>query len=196
MKLYLAGPEVFLPDAVAIGNRKRELCARRGFTGLFPLDNEVSGSRGDDLSKVIFLGNIHMIEEADAVVANLTPFRGVSADVGTVFEIGYAFALHKKIFAYSNVRTPYVDRVRAFVGGGTTTGSDGRPYAADDMAVENFGLFDNLMVAEAVRASGSDVVLPFSDVLDPWRDLDAFDACLRHIETIAAQVSRRVQAGR
>jgi nucleoside 2-deoxyribosyltransferase len=41
MKIYLAGPDVFLPDAIAIGQRKREICQRHGVTGLYPLDNTV-----------------------------------------------------------------------------------------------------------------------------------------------------------
>ena len=41
MKIYLAGPDVFLPDAVAIGQRKREICLRHGVTGLYPLANTV-----------------------------------------------------------------------------------------------------------------------------------------------------------
>ena len=39
--VYLAGPDVFLPDAVDIGRRKVELCARHGLTGLYPLDNAI-----------------------------------------------------------------------------------------------------------------------------------------------------------
>ena len=31
MKIYLAGPDVFLPNAIAIGRRKKELCAQYGF---------------------------------------------------------------------------------------------------------------------------------------------------------------------
>jgi len=121
VKLYLAGPDVFLPDASIIGQRKQELCARRGFIGLFPLDNEISADLNARLSKAIFDANAEMIGAADAVVANLTPFRGVSADVGTVFEIGYAYAAHKKVFGYSNVRTPYVERIRRYVSGEMTT---------------------------------------------------------------------------
>src|ERR1700728_1097158 len=108
MKLYLAGPDVFLPNAVEIGKIKRELCRKFGFVGLYPLDNEASAATGIPLSKAIFDGNIAMLNEADAVIANLTPFRGVSADVGTVFEIGYGFACRKKVYGYSNVRTAFI----------------------------------------------------------------------------------------
>jgi nucleoside 2-deoxyribosyltransferase len=35
MKIYLAGPDVFLPDAVEIGRRKIGICRSRGLTGLW-----------------------------------------------------------------------------------------------------------------------------------------------------------------
>jgi nucleoside 2-deoxyribosyltransferase len=55
-KIYLAGPDVFLPDAVELGRAKVELCAAYGLTGLFPLDNKVNvESRG--ASRKIFRGN-------------------------------------------------------------------------------------------------------------------------------------------
>ena len=41
MKIYLAGPDVFLPDAVEIGRRKAAIRARHGLIGLYPLDNAV-----------------------------------------------------------------------------------------------------------------------------------------------------------
>ena len=39
-RLYLAGPDVFAPDARALGDRRRALCAKWGFEGLFPLAAE------------------------------------------------------------------------------------------------------------------------------------------------------------
>ena len=56
MKIYLAGPDVFLPDAVAMGQRKREICARHGLVGLFPLDND-PGQGDAPLSRRIFDAN-------------------------------------------------------------------------------------------------------------------------------------------
>jgi nucleoside 2-deoxyribosyltransferase len=179
MKLYLAGPEVFLPDAERIGKIKQELCGRHGLTGLFPLDNEINAPAGAALSKAIFDGNIAMLNEADAVLANLTPYRGVSADAGTVFEVGYGYACRKRVFGYSNVRTGFIDRVIRFVGGKLERGPDGRSYAADGMAVEDFDRFDNLMIAEALLASGMNVVVPDTDPIDIWRDMQAFEQTLR-----------------
>src|SRR5712691_13344403 len=38
-KLYLAGPEVFLPDPLAYAAQQRALCEQYGFTPLHPVDN-------------------------------------------------------------------------------------------------------------------------------------------------------------
>jgi nucleoside 2-deoxyribosyltransferase len=184
MKLYLAGPDVFLPDAVEIGNKKRRLCARFGHTGLFPLDNEIVAGFGGSLPKAIFDGNIGMIRQADAVVANLTPFRGISADAGTVFEIGYARGINKPVYGYANVRAPYLDRVQQFLGGAVTQGDDGRLFGADGLAIENFGKYDNLMIIEALNA---DLVLPEVDPDDRWRDLATFERCLRMLKQRAGR---------
>ena len=35
-RVYLAGPEVFLANARAIGARKQAICARYGLCGIFP----------------------------------------------------------------------------------------------------------------------------------------------------------------
>jgi hypothetical protein len=129
-----------------------------------------------------------MIREADALIANLTPFRGVSADVGTVFELGFAFALHRPVFGYSNTGAALQDRVRSFLDGSEThLGADGRFYGSDDFAVENFGLFDNLMVAEALMTWGHDVFFPNEPVADLWRDLGAFESCLDWLATAAVK---------
>jgi len=112
MKIYLAGPDVFLPDAIEIGRRKAALCATHGLTGLYPLDNVVD-LEADDASLRIFHGNEAMMREADAIIANLTPFRGPSADAGTVYEIGYMAGLGKLCLAYSNDPSSYVSRVTA-----------------------------------------------------------------------------------
>src|SRR5579871_2290684 len=101
MKIYLAGPDVFLPDAIDVGRRKAEICSRYGLTGLFPLDNTVDMSTSG-ASLRIFRGNEAMMNEADAIIANLTPFRGPSADPGTVYELGYMAGRGKQCLGYSN----------------------------------------------------------------------------------------------
>ena len=110
MKIYLAGPDVFLPDAIEIGRKKAAVCARYGLVGLYPLDNAVDLSAAD-ASLTIFKGNEAMMQAADAVIANLTPFRGPSADAGTVYELGYMAGRGKLCLAYSNDAASYKARV-------------------------------------------------------------------------------------
>jgi nucleoside 2-deoxyribosyltransferase len=194
MKLYLAGPEVFLPDAADIGKVKQELCRRHGFIGLFPLDNESDPGEGGSLSRTIFVANIAMLDDADAIVANLSPFRGASADAGTIFEVGYGYARGKKVFGYSNVRTSFVERVQRLVKGEIKKGPDGRRYAADGLAVEEFDRFDNLMIAEALLASGANIVLPEAAPADPWRDMQVFEQTLAVIRDTVGTPTRFVIA--
>jgi nucleoside 2-deoxyribosyltransferase len=175
MKIYLAGPDVFLPDAIDIGRRKVELCARYGLAGLFPLDNAIDIAAGD-ASLQIFRGNEAMMSEASAVIANLTPFRGPSADAGTIFELGYMAGRGKLCLGYSNDPTPYADRVRAFT---QVTSRDGRLIDEEGLTVEDFALADNLMMIHALDLHGCALVTPRQRLADIHRDLSAFETCVR-----------------
>src|SRR5258705_5667595 len=106
MKIYLAGPDVFLPDAVDVGRRKVALCARHGLIGLYPLENAVDRT-ASDASLQIFRGNEAMMIEADAIIANLTPFRGPGADAGTVYELGFMAGRGKLCLGYFNHSTDH-----------------------------------------------------------------------------------------
>src|SRR5215207_11112405 len=110
MKIYLAGPDVFLPDALDIGRRKREICTHHGVTGFYPLDTVIDRT-ATDVSLRIFKGNEAMMDASDAIIANLTPFRGPGADAGTVYELGYMAGRGKRCFAYSNDPAVYAERV-------------------------------------------------------------------------------------
>jgi nucleoside 2-deoxyribosyltransferase len=175
MKVYLAGPDVFLPDAVEIGRRKVDLCRRYGFTGLFPLDNQIDPAVGG-ASLQIFRGNEAMMLAADAIIANLTPFRGPGADTGTVYELGYMAGLGKLCLGYSNDPSCYADRVREFSGANSR---DGRLVDAQGLTVEDFGLGDNLMMIHALDLYGCALVTPAQPPADILRDLTAFESCVR-----------------
>src|ERR1700716_1556024 len=174
-KIYLAGPDVFLPDAVDIGRRKAELCRRHGLTGLYPLDNAVDIA-AKDASLKIFRGNEAMMNEADAIIANLTPFRGPSADAGTVYEVGYMAGRGKLCLGYSNDASTYTDRVRKFT---PVTSRDRLLVDARGLTVEDFGLSDNLMIVHALDLHGCTLVTPPRMPADIWHDLGAFETCVR-----------------
>lgn len=175
MKIYLAGPDVFLSDAVEIGRRKVELCRRHGLVGLYPLDNALDRS-AKDASLQIFRGNEIMMIEADAIIANLTPFRGPGADAGTVYELGYMAGRGKLCLGYSNDPSSYADRVRALT---DVRSEDGRLVDALGLTVEDFGMADNLMMIHALDLHGCALARPRQAPADIWRDLSAFETCVR-----------------
>ncbi|MBY0338011.1 MAG: nucleoside 2-deoxyribosyltransferase [Acetobacteraceae bacterium] len=169
MRIYLAGPDVFLPDAREVGAREAALAARFGFEGVFPLDG-AAPEPGD--WRAIAATCEGMIRGCAAIAANLTPFRGPSADPGTVFELGFARALGLPAFGYSTVAASLRERVPD-----ATRDAGGRWRDPDGLEIEDFGLADNLMLEGAIAASGGVMLrVPHRD--DPWRDLAAFEACL------------------
>ena len=175
MRIYLAGPDVFLPDAVDIGRRKKDICAAHGLSGLYPLDNAIDRSAGD-ISLDIFKGCEAMMDAADAIIANLTPFRGPGADPGTAYELGYMAARGKFCLGYSNDPSIYAERVRLLT---EVRSQDGRLVDADGLTVEDFGLGDNLMMIHALDLHGCPLVAPREAPADIWHDLTAFEACVR-----------------
>lgn len=174
MKVYLAGPDVFLPDAQEVGRQKNEICRRHGLVGLYPLDNVVDRT-ATDASLRIFDSNGTMMDEADAIIANLTPFRGPGADAGTVYELGYMSARGKFCLGYSNDPAVYADRVRRSTK--VTVMSD-RLVDPDGLTVEDFGHTDNLMMIHALDRYGAPLVLPSEKPVDVWHDLTAFELCV------------------
>ena len=180
--IYLAGPEVFLPDAEAIGAAKVQMCRECDLEGLFPLDAELSLEGETHPSRAIYRANIALLDQSKAVIANLTPFRGVSADVGTVFEIAYALAKGLPVFAYSNTVVPFARRITDNFGLSGARDFFGRPIAGDGVAIENFAQqpkhFDNLMLVESIREQGWEIVLRDVPEADRLSDLHAFKECL------------------
>lgn len=138
MKAYFAGPDVFYPDAAKRTEALRETARKYGVTALCPVDNEIPEMPPKQMSKAIFDANVAMIDAADAVVANLTPFRGPSADAGTIWEVGNAIGRGKPVYAWTEQLTEYKTRV-----------------TPDDYMVEDFGGFDNLMISESVHIFSS-----------------------------------------
>ena len=180
LKVYLAGPEVFLPEAIELGERKKRLCREYGFEGLYPLDNEISPQSSEDrVDGLIFRANEQMIRRADLGICNLTPFRGVSADPGTVFELGMIVGLGKRVFAYTNTVQNYLERTKRH---NTLAYDSSRSIwrDANAMAVEDFGNADNLMIDQAVAEHGGcPIVRHDARPTETHRDLTGFETCLR-----------------
>lgn len=175
-RIYLAGPEVFLPNALDIGREKARLAAAAGFEGLFPLDQSLAldGLSPREKAARIYAADRDMMHACDLCIANLTPFRGVSMDSGTAFEVGFMQALGKPVFGYTNVPADYRQRAEAFRARGIPVGEFDRA----DLMIEDFGLAENLMIEMAIVASGSSVIRSAVKAGEEAIDLAGYCACL------------------
>ena len=182
-KAYLAGPEVFLRDWIALVERKMAICAAVGLRGVSPVDSEPPGAPVSDLERAMAIsrGNEAVMDGCDLIIANMTPFRGPSADAGTCYEIGYMRAQGKPVFAYTNTAATYLERVERFYDGALDRRPDaGRIEDPTRMAVEDFGLLDNLMLEGAVRSSAPEAAICAADAPADtlFEDLEAFKDCV------------------
>lgn len=178
-RVYLAGPDVFLPDPAARAAALKAVCARHGLLGISPLDLH-PGEAALGTAHAIAERNEAHIRRCDAVIANLTPFRGPGADPGTVYEIGYARALGRPVFGYATVASDYAARVRSMPGSGP--GRD-----ADGLQIEDFGLVENLMITCGIEASGGFTMAEDAD--DRW-SLAVFDRCVSRAAAVLRSMSR------
>ena len=173
VKVYLAGPDVFFPNARQIGSEKKRICQEFGFEGFFPLDNELpTVDLGKDrAAEAIFRANCEAMDAAHLLIANMMPFRGVSIDAGTAFELGYMYAQGKPVFGYGGDDLTYLERIlRADLGARSDA-----PYDRRGMRIEDFDLTDNLMLVCAVRRYGLDIAYRKGEL----SDLSAFRECVR-----------------
>ena len=181
--VYLAGPDVFLPDPVGRAEAMRRICQRYGLDAISPLD-PLPGERQDPVAAAdphaIAARNEAHIHRSDAILANLTPFRGPGVDPGTAYEIGFGRAIGRPVFGYATVAEDYAARVRALPGSSST-------HDAAGLAIEDFTLFENLMISCGIVTSGGFVLA--EDAADRWHDLAVFERCVRRAAPLLPRVS-------
>ena len=175
-RIYLAGPEVFLPDPLEAGRLKCAVCAEFGLQGVYPLDASLplDGLSKSAQAMLISSSNEALMRTCDAVIANLTPFRGVSADAGTAFEVGFMRALGRPVLGYSNTALDLVARSQAYRANGRLVFDSDR----DGIEIEDFDQAENLMISAAIEASGSRMVCQAVAPGREMTDLAGFRACL------------------
>ena len=180
LKIYLAGPEVFLPDPLEAGRRKCAVAGRHGVVGLYPLDAslDLTGLSKHEQARAISAANEGLMRQADAVIANLTPFRCVSMDSGTAFEVGFMRALCRPVFGYTNVVDDYKARAIAYRARGFFDRDGDRP----DIEVEDFDGAENLMITAAIEASGNTVIRTAVQRGNEIADLRGFEECLEQLK--------------
>jgi nucleoside 2-deoxyribosyltransferase len=181
-RIYLAGPEVFLADALAMGARKAALCAAHGLEGVFPLDAQLglAGLAKAERARRISEANEGLMRSCAGLIANLTPFRGVSMDSGTAFEVGFMRALGRPVLGYTNVVADYRARAEIYRSAPPPLPEFDHPEAA----IEDFDGAENLMIEVAILASGGTVVRTAVPRGEEMRDLAGFEACLAQAAAI------------
>jgi len=141
--IYFSGPDVFSQDYTRLKAMIRTLCANHGVTPLLPGDLEL------DNAESIFRHNLALIDQANGLVANLNPFRGViEPDSGTVFECAYAFAKGKWVIGYLDDQRDILTKLRQTDTGPPTD----TKICPDGTWVEDFDLPLNLMLARSLTA--------------------------------------------
>lgn len=144
MKIYIAGPDIFRPDALNWAEETRALCAEHGHEALLPMDGDAQ------TPKEIFHANISLLRSADVIIANLNPFRGAEPDSGTCVEAGYALALGKQVIGYMHSTIPLIERIKHGYNQPQIKHKK-KIFDAEGFAIEDFGYPLNLMLAEPVN---------------------------------------------
>jgi len=162
VRIYLAGPEVFLPSEVAlgVGFHKKDICGRHGHVGVYPFDEKMPET--GDVGHLIFDACVRMMDDCEVVIANMTPWRGVSMDVGTAVEVGYMHAQGKPVFGYTNETRSYNERCEP-----------------DAYLIEPFGFHDHMMCDGPVCRSGGTVVRTRVEPEALYTDLTGFEECVK-----------------
>ena len=119
--LYLAGPDRYYPEAEDLLARKRALCDADGLSVRVGGDAvTLTTPLGELQAREAYAGALANLRACDAVIANLTPWRGAGCDPATAFEVGFAGALGKPVLAYMNLEdeddADYRSRVEAWIG--------------------------------------------------------------------------------
>lgn len=171
-RIYLAGPEVFFPPSEhqAIVAEKKRVLREYGFEGVDPLDTEIVFSDDEakpDRGQRIYRANRKLMDSCDAIIANLTPFRGISADPGTVFEVGYMIGQGKPAFGFTLDNRHYRERA-----GSTSLDELGH-------TIEDFEMSDNLMIEGGIGDSGGQLFV--ADLASEHRffSADLFRRCVQ-----------------
>jgi nucleoside 2-deoxyribosyltransferase len=172
---YLAGPDVFFPNAREHAVAKQAICAHYGIEGRSPLNDDLRRDPSitdTAFARLIFAKDLEMMRSCDCVIANLTPFRGVSADSGTLVEVGYMLGAGKPVFGYSNSSSSFNERSAQY------TAKFG--VEMEGVAVEGFGLPDNLMIPYAVETGGKlPMQLPEKGEELGMTSLEVFELCVK-----------------
>ena len=171
-----------MPDGPALLQAKREACAAAGLEGVHADAAVGAGQPGELRARMVYADVISRLRSCDAVVANLTPWRGPHPDPCSAFETGFAGGLGLPVFAYLNVASEeeadHRDRVAEIVG--AQLDGQGEWRDPDGGLVEDLGLPEGVMLWAEAR-SFYVIVTP-----DPLGDITGVELCLEALRAYAS----------
>lgn len=181
--VYLAGPDPWFPEADAHRRRQEALCVA---AGLAPISSRLGAGAGEAErtevhARILYTEALSDLRRADALIANLSPWRGPSCDPATAFLAGFAAALGKPVFAYSNISDEEEadprGRVEAWMG--ASPDLDGRLRDGAGAEIEDFYLPETLMLWAETRRFFAIITE------DPFHDLTGLEMCLDALQLYA-----------
>ena len=176
LHVYLAGPDVFKPNAEQVGIDKKKAVDNAGHIGHFPLDNEIDEFKSDpDTGYRISAANEEMMDQCQVILVNMTPHHGPSMDCGSALEAGYMKAKAKYsgqnilIIGYTegDYNNNFKERVAEMYYKGKIHECDTGEFRGDDdnMLLEDFGLSENLMIPGAIQETGGAIFSSFAEAV-------------------------------
>jgi nucleoside 2-deoxyribosyltransferase len=168
-RIYIAGPDIYHPQNLEIAESKKSICARYGLDAVLATDFlagvQFVGKAAD--AAPLFRERLKIIRGCDALIADMTPFRGPGMDPACALEMGIMAGLDRPVVGYTLDPTPYADRMsRLHVEiDESLTRVGPRLVAPSGMVIEDFSLPDAVMTAGAALARGVPIAPDFESAV-------------------------------
>jgi nucleoside 2-deoxyribosyltransferase len=152
-----------------IAETKKAICARYGLEGVVATDFlagvQFAGKPAD--AAALFRERLKVVQGCDALVADLSPFRGPGMDAATAFEMGAMAALGKPVTGYTLDPAPYAERMARYHAEIDETLMRVGPRLVNPAGavIEDFNLPEAVLIAGAALSGGTPIAPDFEAAL-------------------------------
>ena len=191
--VYLAGDLVFRPNALALFQTLKTICAEVGLEGVAPFDGQTEARLmppGRETILAFVRADRDLMDQCNGGLFCVDPFRrAADMDPGTAVEIGYMHGLGKPMEGYTVDGRLYPEKVEAYWRAAwneplRSRQEDGAPASGsmedpDGMLAHSEGLFQNGMVDGFIGFSGGEIAV----------DVNFYEAFRKAAKRLAARLS-------